>query len=70
MLAKLGMNTKQTPFRLTPEDLSLLDAVISHVGVRSRSEALRVVLRSYARTEGIRLKQSPNQPIKSGKASR
>jgi hypothetical protein len=47
------MNTKLTPFRLTPEDLVLLDACQEHIGVRSRSEAIRAVLKAFARSEGV-----------------
>lgn len=61
------MITKLTPFRLTPEDLVLLDACQEHVGVRSRSEAFRAVLRSYARSEGLLLKVTHNTPMKTPK---
>ena len=46
---------KQTAFRFTPEDLTFLDAIQGHLGMHSRTEALRVVLRSYARAEGIEI---------------
>jgi hypothetical protein len=46
---------KQTAFRFSGEDLAILDAIAAHVGTRSRSEALRVVIRSYARAEGLRV---------------
>ena len=61
------MITKLTPFRLTPEDLDLLGVCQEHVGVRSRSEAIRAVLRSYARTEGLLL-TSGHQAAKLSKA--
>lgn len=48
---------KQTAFRLTEEDIALLDAAKEHAGVLSRSEAFRYVLRAWARSEGIDLKR-------------
>jgi hypothetical protein len=45
--------TKPTGFRLTEEDLVLLDAIGHHTGIRSRSEALRALLRYYVRAEGV-----------------
>jgi hypothetical protein len=47
---------KQTAFRFTSEDLALLDAIQKHTGVGNRSDALRAVLRGYARAEGIVVK--------------
>jgi hypothetical protein len=44
---------KQTAFRFTEEDLALLDAVQKHTGISTRTDALRAVLRSYVRAEGI-----------------
>lgn len=46
------MATPNTAFRLTPEDLALLDAVMEYTGVSSRSDALRYALRYWARKEG------------------
>jgi hypothetical protein len=46
----------QTAFRFRPDDLDLLDAIQAHVGAWSRTEALRVVLRAYARHEKIVIK--------------
>lgn len=48
---------KQTAFRLTEEDLALLEAARERAGVLSRTEALRYVLRVWARTEGVELKR-------------
>jgi hypothetical protein len=44
---------KQTAFRFYAEDLALLDAIQRHTGISTRSDALRTVMRSYARAEGI-----------------
>lgn len=46
---------KATAFRFTAEDLALLDAIQKHTGISTRTDALRTVLRSYARAEGIEL---------------
>ena len=44
---------KQTSFRFTPEDLAYLDAVQRHTGVSTRIDALRAVIRLYARAERL-----------------
>lgn len=44
---------KVTPFRFTDEELELLGVIQGHTGVRSRTEALRKVLRYYADAEGL-----------------
>lgn len=41
--------------RMTAEDLTILDAVQQREGLMARSEALRFVLRYYAKAEGIEL---------------
>ncbi len=46
---------KQTAFRFTEQDLAFLDAIAEHVGTRSRTEALRVMIRTYVRSEGIKV---------------
>jgi hypothetical protein len=46
---------KQTAFRFNEEDLAILDAVQKHTGISTRTDALRAVLRSYVRAEGIEL---------------
>ena len=43
--------------RLTEEDLAILDAAQEREGLMSRSEALRHVLRHYARAEGIEVQK-------------
>jgi hypothetical protein len=44
---------KVTAFRLTDEELELLDVIQGQTGIRSRMEALRTVLRYYAESNGI-----------------
>jgi hypothetical protein len=46
---------KQTAFRLTEEDLALLDEAKRRSGLLSRTEALRLVLREWARSVGFEL---------------
>ena len=55
--------TKVTAFRFTEEELELLDVIQGHTGIRSRMEALRTVLRYYARAEGLDVEQ-PHEPRK------
>jgi hypothetical protein len=50
---RMPSTVKQTAFRFTSDDLAVLDAILKHLGMHSRTEALRVVLRGYARAEGI-----------------
>lgn len=52
------MVTKQTAFRFTDEDLLVLDAVQTHLGVISRVEAVRVLLRQYIRDNGLKLRKN------------
>jgi hypothetical protein len=51
----MGMVTKQTAFRFTDEDLALLDALRSKVGVLSRTEVVRMAIRVLAEREGVKL---------------
>ena len=44
---------KQTAFRLDAEDFAILDAVKKQMGFAARSDALRYVLRQYAREHSI-----------------
>ena len=46
---------KATAFRLSPEELELMDALATKVGVISRAEVLRVAIRKLARLEGLQL---------------
>lgn len=57
---------KVTPFRFTEEELDLLGVIQGHTGVRSRTEALRKVLRYYAEAEG--LEPAAVKPKKSAKS--
>jgi hypothetical protein len=49
--------TKVTAFRFTDEELALLEVIQGHTGIRSRMEALRTVLRYYARAEGLEVEK-------------
>jgi|CZKU01.1.fsa_nt_gi hypothetical protein len=49
----MAITVKQTSFRFTPEDLVYLDAIQLHTGVSSRTDALRAVIRLYARGERL-----------------
>jgi hypothetical protein len=53
---------KATAFRFTAEDIALLDAIQKHTGTLSRTEALRTVLRVYARTEGLDVRLPKRAP--------
>jgi hypothetical protein len=54
---------KVTAFRFTDEELALLEVIQGHTGIRSRMEALRTVLRYYARAEGLEVeKQESSKP--------
>ena len=57
---------KVTAFRLTEEELELLDVIQGQTGIRSRMEALRTVLRYYAEAKGIEFAQ-PGEPETSSK---
>ncbi|HZU82380.1 MAG TPA: hypothetical protein VE987_05670 [Polyangiaceae bacterium] len=46
---------KATAFRFTADDMALLDAIQRHTGTITRTEALRTVLRYYARAEGLEI---------------
>lgn len=67
-LQRTMAKTKLSAFRLTPDDLVILDACQDHVGVQSRSEALRAILRAYVRAEGIKLPKQPAQGTKTARA--
>lgn len=47
--------TKIVGFRLTDTDAALLDAAQAREGLMTRTEALRFVLRAWARAEGVKL---------------
>ncbi len=51
-----------TAFRLTDEELVLLDVIQGHTGIRSRMEALRTVLRYYAEAKGLDVEKPEPSP--------
>jgi hypothetical protein len=53
---------KVTAFRFTDEELELLEVIQGHTGIRSRMEAMRTVLRYYARAEGLEVPKSEVEP--------
>lgn len=57
------MPTKLTSMRFTDDDLALLLSIQHHVGTNTRTEALRVLMRSYCRQEGI--EPQPKKPMRS-----
>lgn len=62
----MATTVKQTAFRFTPEDLVYLDAIQEHTGVSTRTDALRAVIRLYARAERLEVRK----PATKGKAKR
>jgi len=58
---------KVTAFRFTEEELELLEVIQGHTGIRSRMEAMRTVLRYYARAEGLEAGHPADDPEKSQK---
>jgi hypothetical protein len=46
---------KQTAFRLTDTDLALLDTAQERIGLTSRTEALRYMIRQWAERSGVEL---------------
>ena len=67
MIRLAQMTTKLTPMRFTEEDLVILDCCRDHIGVQSRSETVRAVLRAYARDQGLLL--STGHVLTSGHAA-
>lgn len=57
-MATTAKATKATAFRFSDDDLAALDAIQRHTGIHSRTEALRIAIRGYARAEGIDLPKS------------
>jgi len=53
---------KVTAFRLTDEELELLEVIQGHTGIRSRMEALRTVLRYYAEAKGLGVVKADEAP--------
>lgn len=52
---------KQTAFRLDEEDFVILDAIKRQMGLAARSDALRYVLRQYARQHNLATEGQPKQ---------
>lgn len=48
---------KQTAFRLTKMDISIIDEAVEQLGLTSRTEALRYILRRYADERPTRRKK-------------
>jgi hypothetical protein len=44
---------RQTAFRFTAEDLSILDAIQRRTGIVSRTEVIRMAIRALAAAQGI-----------------
>jgi hypothetical protein len=57
---------KVTTFRLSDEELELLEIIQGHTGIRSRMEALRTVMRYYAKAEGLAIPEPNESPEKRG----
>jgi hypothetical protein len=55
-------DAKVTAFRFSDEELELLDVIQGQTGIRSRTEALRMVLRYYAKAEGLDADHSKEPP--------
>ena len=53
---------KVRTFRFSDEELELLEVIQGHTGIRSRTEALRAVLKYYAEGEGIALGDAKTPP--------
>ncbi|MDX2054056.1 MAG: hypothetical protein SFV15_16775 [Polyangiaceae bacterium] len=49
----------QTAFRLGSDDLAILDAVKQKMGLVTRADALRYVLRQYSQANGLQPKVKP-----------
>jgi hypothetical protein len=60
-----NMNTTWTKFRLTPDDLAILDAAASRLGV-SRAAVVRSLIHRHAGKLKV-AEASPNDPTKTGR---
>ena len=62
--------TKVTPFRFTDEELEVLGVIEGHTGIRSRTEALKGVLREHTQTgEHAAAKVEEGQPPSDGQVA-
>ena len=50
---------KATAFRLTPQEVLLMDLLAAKVGVTSRADVLRVAIRKLAGIEGVDVPKAP-----------
>jgi hypothetical protein len=46
-------DAKQTAFRLTAVELALMDALCDRLGIRTRTDIVRLAVRRLAESEGI-----------------
>jgi len=53
---------KPVSFRLTPDDIALLDALQSKMGIVNRTDILRLALRRLADAEGVQAKRRTAKP--------
>jgi len=60
---------KATAFRLTPEEVLLMDLLAAKVGVTSRADVLRVAIRKLAGLEGVEMPQAPAKKRRATKAA-
>ncbi len=51
------MAGKRTTLAFTAEDLAVIEAVRQHLGSSSMTDAIRVALRAYLRSEGVAVPQ-------------
>jgi hypothetical protein len=56
---------KVTAFRFTDEELELLGIIEGNTGIRSRTEALRKVVKEHAPTESVDLATKKSEEAKS-----
>lgn len=61
---------KQTAFRLTETDLDIIDRTTLKLGLTSRTEALRYILRRHADETGIDVPRRPKKPTPSKKSTK
>jgi hypothetical protein len=62
--------TKVTPFRFTDEELEVLGLIEGQTGIRSRTEALRSVLREHAAPAPSEARATEGSPEPEGEVPR
>jgi metal-responsive CopG/Arc/MetJ family transcriptional regulator len=50
---------KVKAIRFADEELALLDMIQGHTGIKSRTEALRAILRHYVESKGVEAEEAP-----------